>query len=242
MHEEAAQEGQRRGISRAVAEALLGQGAEGVEQVRGRVLEREVTFGQRRVGVGLDEVEISFDGVPTHPVDGQPIREARSISARCNGVRVWSLYVPNGRTPDDSHYTYKLAWLDALRNHITLRLAHDPAADMMLAGDWNVAQTDDDVWDREYFEGRTHVTPPERAAVQGFLEAGLVDSALPYAPGYTFWDYTQLRFPRNEGMRIDYAFCSPALDTRIMGAVVDRAARKAKGASDHAPVVFDIAD
>ena len=192
--------------------------------------------------VGLDEVEISFDGVPTHPVDGQPIREARSISARCNGVRVWSLYVPNGRTPDDPHYTYKLAWLDALRNHITLRLAPDPAADMMLAGDWNVAQTDDDVWDREYFEGRTHVTPPERAAVQGFLEAGLVDSALPYAPGYTFWDYTQLRFPRNEGMRIDYAFCSPALDTRIMGAVVDRAARKAKGASDHAPVVFDVAD
>ena len=95
--------------------------------------------------VGLDEVEISFDGVPTHPVDGQPIREARSISARCNGVRVWSLYVPNGRTPDDPHYTYKLAWLDALRNHITLRLAHDPAADMMLAGDWNVCPTDLDL-------------------------------------------------------------------------------------------------
>ncbi|SDU67266.1 exodeoxyribonuclease III [Gordonia westfalica] len=190
--------------------------------------------------VGLDAVEISFDGVPTYPVDGQPIREARAISAVCAGIRVWSLYVPNGRTPDDPHYEYKLRWLDALGDHIALRLAHDPASEMMLAGDWNVAQTDDDVWDRGYFEGRTHVTQPERAAVQRFLDGGLVDSALPYAPGYTFWDYTQLRFPRNEGMRIDYAFCSPALDTRVMGAQVDREARKRKGASDHAPVVFDL--
>lgn len=128
--------------------------------------------------VGLDAVEISFDGgVPTYPVDGQPIREARAISAVCAGIRVWSLYVPNGRTPDDPHYEYKLRWLDALGDHIALRLAHDPASEMMLAGDWNVAQTDDDVWDRGYFEGRTHVTQPERAAVQRFLDGGLVDSA-----------------------------------------------------------------
>ena len=190
--------------------------------------------------VGLDDIEIAFDGVPTYPVDDQPIREARAISAICAGVRVWSLYVPNGRTPDDPHYDYKLRWLDALADHIELRLAHDPATEMMLAGDWNVAQRDEDVWDTEYFADRTHVTEPERAGVQRFLDAGLVDSALPYAPGYTFWDYAQSRFSRNEGIRIDYAFCSPALDTRIMGAHVDRDARKTKGASDHAPVLFEI--
>ncbi len=132
--------------------------------------------------VGLDAVEIAFDGVPTYPVDGQPIREARAISAVCAGIRVWSLYVPNGRTPDDPHYDYKLRWLDALADHIELRLAHDPATEMMLAGDWNVAQRDDDVWDPSYFEGRTHVTAPERAAVQRFLDGGLVDSGSPTHP------------------------------------------------------------
>uniref|UniRef100_UPI003D89F5CA exodeoxyribonuclease III n=1 Tax=Gordonia sp. B7-2 TaxID=3420932 RepID=UPI003D89F5CA len=190
--------------------------------------------------VGLDEVEIGFEGMPTFPIDGRETAEARALSARCAGVRVWSLYVPNGRALDDPHYRYKLDWLDALAGITSLQLAHDPAAEIMLAGDWNVAQQDSDVWDPGCFEGKPHVSDAERSAVRAFLTAGLADSALPYAPGYTFWDYTQLRFPRNEGMRIDYALCSPALDTRVVGATVDRNARKGKGASDHAPVIFDI--
>ncbi|MDL9937003.1 exodeoxyribonuclease III [Gordonia sp. ABSL1-1] len=197
--------------------------------------------------VGLEDVEIGFEGMPTFPVDGQEVAEARAISARCAGIRLWSLYVPNGRALDDPHYAYKLRWLDALRDITALGLAHDPAAQLMLAGDWNVAQRDEDVWDLSFFENRPHVSEPERSAIRRFLRTdgagpGLTDSALPYAPGYTYWDYTQLRFPRDEGMRIDYALCSPALDTRVTGAFVDRDARKAKGASDHAPVVFEIAD
>lgn len=188
----------------------------------------------------LSDIETSFPGQPTFPADGGGV-EARAVSARCGDVRVWSLYVPNGRAIDDPHYTYKLNWLTALRDISALWQVHDPAAQIMLAGDWNVAPTDDDVWDTEFFAGKTHVTAAERNAVREFTDTGFIDSAAPFAGNaYTFWDYTQLRFPRNEGMRIDYALCSPALDDRITGAWVDRDARKLKGASDHAPVVFEI--
>lgn len=190
--------------------------------------------------VGLESVESAFEGQPTFPVDGRPAVEARAISARCAGIRIWSLYVPNGRALDHPHYAYKLDWLAALRDRAALWLAHDPAAQIMLAGDWNVAPTDDDVWDPAIFDGKPHVSPAERQAIAGFTTAGFADSALPYAPGYTFWDYTQLRFPRNEGMRIDFALCSPALDDRIGAARVDRDARKGKGASDHAPVILEL--
>lgn len=190
--------------------------------------------------VGLDDVEIGFEGQPCFPTDAGAV-EARAISARCAEVRVWSLYVPNGRALDDPHYAYKLAWLEALHGLSALWLAHDPAAQIALAGDWNVAPTDADVWDVTAFDGKPHVSEPERAAVQAFRDNGFIDSALPYAPGYTFWDYTQLRFPRNQGMRIDYLLTSAALDDRVQGATVDRDARKPKGASDHAPVILELA-
>ena len=190
--------------------------------------------------VGLDDVEIGFEGQPRFPDGPTGIVEARAISARCDGVRVWSLYVPNGRTLDDPHYTYKLAWLDALHGLAALWLAHDPAAEIAMAGDWNVAPTDTDVWDAAAFDGKPHVSEPERAAVQAFRDAGFIDSALPYAPGYTFWDYTELRFPRNQGMRIDYILTSAACEDRVRGAWVDREARKGKGASDHAPVILEL--
>ncbi|NED64453.1 exodeoxyribonuclease III, partial [Streptomyces sp. SID10244] len=127
-----------------------------------------------------------------------------------------------------------------LRDIGSLWLAHDPAAQIVLAGDWNIIPTDDDVWDPAKFDGRTHVSEPERAALAAIRDAGFHDSARPYADAYTFWDYTQLRFPRDEGMRIDYLLCSPAFDDRVRGAFVDRNARKGKGASDHAPVVLEI--
>ncbi|MAU81691.1 exodeoxyribonuclease III [Gordonia sp. Z-3] len=190
--------------------------------------------------IGLDEVETGFEGQPSFGAEyTTPAREARAISARCGDVRVWSLYVPNGRALDDPHYRYKLDWLAKLRDISSLWLAHDPAAQVVLAGDWNVIPTDDDVWDPTAFEGHTHVSDVERAAIQAIGDVGFRDSALPYADGYTFWDYTQLRFPRDEGMRIDYLLCSPAFDDRVRGAWVDREARKGKGASDHAPVVLE---
>lgn len=187
--------------------------------------------------VGLDSVQYGFDGQPAF--DGAGV-EARAVGARCDGVQVWSLYVPNGRALGDPHYTYKLDWLSALADRSALWLAHDPAAQIVLAGDWNVAPTDDDVWDRTWFDGKPHVTDAEREAVAAFAGHGFTDAARPYAPGYTFWDYTQLRFPRDEGMRIDYLLCSPALGDRVFDARVDRDARKARGASDHAPVVLEI--
>lgn len=189
--------------------------------------------------VGLDGVEYGFEGQPAY---GGEI-EARAISAVCDGIRVWSLYVPNGRVPGDPHYAYKLEWLQALRDRAALWLAHDPAAQIALAGDWNVAPTDDDVWDPAEFVGKTHVTDDERAAFTSFAEAGYVDAGAPFleqTKTFTFWDYQQLRFPRNQGMRIDFVLTSPALSDRVFGAAIDKAARKAPGASDHAPVVLDL--
>jgi exodeoxyribonuclease III len=193
--------------------------------------------------IGLDDVEIGFPGQPCW---GEPAAtEARALGVTCGGVRVWSLYVPNGRTPTDPHYTYKLEWLAALRTAAAGWLAADPAAQIVLAGDWNIAPQDDDVWDIRVFANSTHVTPPERAAFNTIVEAGYADVVRPHAPNpgvYTYWDYTQLRFPRREGMRIDFALCSPALAGRVTGALIDREERKGKGASDHAPVVVDLAD
>jgi exodeoxyribonuclease III len=192
--------------------------------------------------VGLDDVERTFVG---QPVFGDPeIAEARAIAATCGGIRVWSLYVPNGRALGDPHMPYKLAWLDTLKDHAAKWIAEDPEAQIALMGDWNVAPEDHDVWDMAVFEGATHVSPPERAAFKAFLEAGYADVVRPYAPGpgvYTYWDYTKLRFPKKEGMRIDFVLASPALAARVTGALIDREERKGKGASDHAPVIVEVA-
>ena len=167
--------------------------------------------------------------------------EARSIGATCGGVRVWSLYVPNGRTLDDPHMAYKLQWLARLRDR-----AVEWAADgtpVALCGDWNVAPQDEDVWSMEYFADKTHVSPPERAAFNAFLESGFVDVVRPYAPGpgtYTYWDYQQLAFPKRRGMRIDFVLGSASFAERVSGAAIDREERKGKGASDHAPVIVGL--
>ncbi len=195
--------------------------------------------------VGLEDVEVGFPGQPSWSSgpDVAPVVEARAVGATCGGVRVWSLYVPNGRALGDPHLDYKLEWLAALRTAGAGWLAADPEAQVALCGDWNVAPTDDDVWDVSAFEGSTHVSPPERAAFQAVVDAGFADVVRPHTPGpgvYTYWDYKQLRFPRKEGMRIDFALCSPALARRVEEASIDREERKGKGASDHAPVVVDL--
>ncbi|MFW3170405.1 exodeoxyribonuclease III [Geodermatophilus sp. CPCC 206100] len=193
--------------------------------------------------IGLDDVEIGFPGQPSWGDD--PATEARALGATCGGVRVWSLYVPNGRTLTDPHYQYKLQWLAALRETAAGWLADDAAAPVALVGDWNIAPQDDDVWDVRVFAHSTHVSEPERAAFRAIVDAGYADVVRPHTPGpgvYTYWDYTQLRFPRREGMRIDFVLGSPALAARTTGARIDREERKGKGASDHAPVVVDLTD
>lgn len=195
--------------------------------------------------VGIDDPSAGFPDEPGYPASsGRPVVEARAVSAVCGGVRLWSVYVPNGRSPEDPHYRYKLDWLSAFADVAALWLAHDPAAQIALAGDWNVAPLDSDVWDPAYFDGRTHLTDAERAAFARFLDLGYQDAARPYLPedAYTFWDYTGGRLRRDEGMRIDFALCSPALSDRVHHAWVDRSAREADGASDHAPVVFELLD
>ena len=188
--------------------------------------------------VGLDEVARGLVGEP-----GFPDLETRAVVATCAGIRVRSVYVPNGRTPDDPHYTYKLAWLDALRATLAAELADHPAS--IVLGDFNVAPTDSDVWDVAAFVDSTHVTEPERAALASIRDLGLTD--LIPRPGkgpnpFTYWDYRAGAFHQDWGMRIDHAYASAPVASRVKDAWVDRDSRKGKGPSDHAPVVVDLDD
>lgn len=190
--------------------------------------------------VGLDDVSNSF--ADNQPLFGD-VLEPRSLGATCGGIRMWSLYVPNGRELSHEHYAYKLDWLAGLTSSAAGWLADNPEAQIALTGDWNIAPLDEDVWDMAAFEGATHVSQPERDAFQQVLDAGFTEVTRPYTPGpgvYTFWDYQQLRFPKRQGMRIDFIFASAALAARVEAAHIDREERKGKGASDHAPVVVDL--
>lgn len=185
--------------------------------------------------VGLADVTVGFADEP-----GFPEPEARAISATCGGVRVWSVYVPNGRTPDSPHYTYKLAWLAALRDALAPELrSGTPVA---VCGDFNVAPTDADVWDPSLFVAATHVTPAERRALAELRDLGLTDVVPTPMKGphpFTYWDYRAGMFHQNKGMRIDLVYASAAFADTVTGAYVDREARKGKGPSDHAPIVVD---
>lgn len=188
--------------------------------------------------VGLADVTIGFPGMPGW---GEPLAaESRAIGATCGGVRIWSLYIPNGRKPDDPHYAYKLDWLSRLRAAAETWL-DEPTG---LLGDWNICPTDEDVFDPAQFRNSTHVTPPERAAFQAFLDDGYAEVTRAHAPGYTYWDYYRQRFERDRGLKIDFALCSPGLAARVTGAFIDRDERDpAQGSgspSDHAPVVIDL--
>ncbi|MEV5971566.1 exodeoxyribonuclease III [Streptomyces sp. NPDC051921] len=187
--------------------------------------------------VGLEDVVTGLPGGPEY--EGVP--EPRAVSATCGPVRVWSVYVPNGREVAHEHYAYKLRWLEALKAAV----AEDAAGERPFAvlGDYNIAPTDEDVWDIAVFEGATHVTEPERAALAGLRETGLADVVprpLKYAHPYTYWDYRQLCFPKNRGMRIDLVYGNKPFADAVKDSYVDREERKGKGASDHAPVVVDL--
>ncbi len=183
--------------------------------------------------VGLDDVVVGVAGAP-----GFPHPEARAVAATCGGVRVHSLYVPNGRQPDSDHYRYKLAWLAALREVV----ATGPEA-VMLCGDMNIAPADADVFDPAAYVGQTHVTPPERAALTALTELGLEDvvrDRWPTERVFTYWDYRAGMFHQDLGMRIDLVLASTPVAGRVRAAWVDRQARKGTGPSDHAPVMVDL--
>jgi exodeoxyribonuclease III len=185
--------------------------------------------------VGLEDIQRGFDGQP-----GFPDPERRAISALCEGVRVWSLYVPNGRSLDSPHLEYKLAWLAALRLVAQKELA--AGGPLALCGDFNVAPTDADVWDPAAFLGSTHVSEPERRAIAELVALGLTDlqpRAIKGEP-FTYWDYRAGMFHKGMGMRIDLLLLSPQLASGVQDVYIDRDGRKGSKPSDHAPVVAEL--
>ena len=183
--------------------------------------------------VGLDDIVVGVAGAP-----GFPEPEARALSAICDGIRVHSVYVPNGRVPDSEHYRYKLAWLAALRAVV----AEDPDS-TMVCGDMNIAPADIDVYDPAAYIGQTHVTPPERTALANLEKLGLRDVVRDRWPAervFTYWDYRAGMFHQDLGMRIDLVLAGAPVADRVRAAWVDRQARKGTKPSDHAPVMVDL--
>ena len=187
--------------------------------------------------VGLDDVERGLPGEPVFTDGGSSEPDARAVTATCGGLRVTSVYVPNGRGRDDPHYAYKLEWLAALRESVT---KPDTA---VVAGDMNIAPTDADVFDPAAYVGQTHVTPPERAALAELQALGLRDVVRDRWPAervFTYWDYRAGMFHQDLGMRIDLVLAGAPVAERVRAAWVDRHARKGSGPSDHAPVIVDL--
>lgn len=180
--------------------------------------------------VGIDDVRIGF---------GEPEEEARVIAATCNGVRVYSCYVPNGRALDNPHYEYKLRWLETLR---TTLASHDDDVPLVVGGDFNVTPSDLDVYDPSAFVGATHVSEPERDALAAIEELGLADATRvlnPDEPCFSWWDYRNGCFRRGWGLRIDLLYCSAQVMSTATSSWVDREARKGEKPSDHAPVFIE---
>lgn len=183
--------------------------------------------------VGLSDVRRALPAAPSF----HDAVEARAVTATCGGLRVTSVYVPNGRTPDDPHYAYKLEWLAALAASV------DDPATTVIAGDVNIAPTDDDVWDPAQFVDSTHVTPRERTALTTLRDLGLADvvrDRWPTERVFSYWDYRAGRFHQDLGMRIDLVLAGADPAGRVRAAWIDRHARKGKGPSDHAPVIVDL--
>jgi exodeoxyribonuclease III len=185
--------------------------------------------------VGLEDVEVGVAGAPDFVH-----QEARAVSAICDGIRVHSVYVPNGRVPGSEHYLYKLAWLAALA-----KVVGSAPQETIVCGDMNIAPADIDVFDPAAYVGQTHVTEPERAALAALQELGLSDVVRDRWPGervFTYWDYRAGMFHQDLGMRIDLVLAGASVAGRVRAAWVDREARKGTKPSDHAPVIVDLDD
>jgi exodeoxyribonuclease-3 len=191
--------------------------------------------------IGLDEVTAGLPVADDWTDDG-----GRFLAATCGGVRVASIYVPNGRVVDSEFYLAKLDWLERLAGWLD---DTDPSTELAICGDYNVAPEPADVWDEEAVHGATHVSPRERAAVARLREWGMVDIVRKFHPEpgfFTWWDYRAGHFHKNFGMRIDHVYVSPKLASRAVAAERDRDARKPSTypgiPSDHAPLIVDFAD
>ena len=188
--------------------------------------------------VGLSEVVANFA-----PGAGPPDPDARIITARCAGVLVANVYVPNGRSLDNPHYEYKLAWLDQLHRHVgELTTADD---NVIVAGDFNIAPADIDVYDPAKFVGATHTSPAERERLAELEAWGLTDVFRRHHPDaqlFSWWDYRAGDFHQGRGLRIDLVMASASVAARSEFVVIDRNARKGQSPSDHAPVIVDLAE
>lgn len=188
-----------------------------------------------RVGL-VDSVSGFGDAAAADP-------QARIVWATCGGLRIVSVYVPNGRSLDDDHYRYKLEWLNRLR--AVLESSHSPDEPLIILGDWNIAPDDRDVWDPSQFLDTTHTSEPERAALALIERWGLQDAfrSLHDDDGlFSWWDYRDGGFHRRRGMRIDLVEATQPVIERVRYAVIDRDARKGDKPSDHAPVLIDLRD
>jgi exodeoxyribonuclease III len=190
--------------------------------------------------VGIEDITIGFDSESIDPYEG----DARLVAAKCGGINVVCVYVPNGREVGTEFYDRKLVWLEVL--HDWIAKTYTPEDPLIVTGDFNVAPEDRDVWSPKAFVGSTHVTKPERAAVKKLEQWGLVDGFRAQYPDtdrlYTYWDYRGGDFHKHKGMRIDLMLVTKPVAERITWTTIDRNARKGKGPSDHTPLLIDLAD
>jgi exodeoxyribonuclease-3 len=196
--------------------------------------------------VGISHAEQGFVGMPGFDKNGaDPQPEARAVSAMTGGIRVWSVYVPNGRALGDPHMPYKLSWLNQLGHAVSQWSDQNPGVEYLIGGDFNVAPEPSDVGDPGFVEGvSTHVSPEERSTLKELLHtAHLTDVVRPLLPeGYTYWDYTQGKFRKNHGMRIDFVYASSGLADSVTAASIEREQRTGEQPSDHVPVVVEFAE
>ncbi|RQO58809.1 exodeoxyribonuclease III [Paucibacter sp. KBW04] len=197
-------------------------------------------FGQKTYnGVALLSREPALEVVKNIP--GLADEQARVIAGTVAGVRCIGAYFPNGQAPDSDKFVYKMGWLDALRAWVADELTrHDK---LVLMGDFNITPDDRDVYDPVAWAGQIHCTPEERAHFQGLLDLGLVDAfrLFEQAPkSWSWWDYRNLAFRKNQGLRIDHILVSEALKSGVRSCVIDKLPRKNERPSDHAPVVVEL--
>jgi exodeoxyribonuclease-3 len=190
--------------------------------------------------VGISDPSTGFGDAHVDPYEG----DARVLVATCGGIRVTSVYVPNGREVGTEFYDRKLEWFSSMYDWVNAQ--YSPGDPLVITGDFNVAPEDRDVWDPKKFVGATHVTDAERKAVARIEEWGMVDTFREVYPDadrlYTYWDYRAGDFHQHRGMRIDHLLATKPVADRVEWAVVDRNARKGTGPSDHAPLIVQLKD
>jgi len=193
---------------------------------------------------GISHGEQGFVGMPGFDKNGgEPQQEARAVSATVGNIRLWSVYVPNGRGLNDPHMAYKLDWIRALGQAMADYSQENPGIGTLVGGDFNVAPQPEDVGDPDFVVGvSTHISPAERGTLQTMLTtAGLSDLVRPLVPeGFTYFDYTQGKFRKNHGIRIDFLFGNHTVADSVVAASIERDQRGGEQPSDHVPVVVDL--